>query len=228
VGKYRAELEASGEIPKAATRTGSDGRVVNVQKPPLRIDQLESKVKHWLEEPEEDEPVGLDGWIEMLSAIKEKEDIGKWYLEQIDSTIMEEYRKGDLIQACNNVLEQMRQQQRQLEQAGKTQIRYCPTCGHPAELTGEQIRDFYSRCTCPGCGYSDRPSLWRNEPGEWHPNNQITDPCPACGEHGFESHNTIFGHGVRCNSCRLIWPYSQFRQLVWQGSYLDSHLPVLR
>lgn len=115
---WRELADFTAEVRAGQKAAQGDAAEPAAERPHLAIWEIESKVKMWLNDPFRDERLSLEEKIETLDAIKAKEDIGKWHLEQIVHYIGKfetkkgyDIRAGDLRQACNNVLEQLKQQQ---------------------------------------------------------------------------------------------------------------------
>lgn len=139
VGKIRAEMESTAEIPQLETRIGADGRERH-QPTYLSIWQLETKVKDWLGEKKTDQ-------IAFLEEIKAKTSDGKEVFKTLCNSITEPYRSGELMQACNNVLHQLKMQQWRAERAERIRTMVC-ICG---EQTLEPISD-HDAIRCTACG----------------------------------------------------------------------------
>lgn len=115
VSKIRGELEVTGNISSQIERTGADGRVINtagisasnVDRQPdyVSIVALEQGVRRWVTGKY---PIP-QGQVETLRAIKERRDEGPALLEGLltGDVLPGPHRKGDVIQAVNNVLSQL-------------------------------------------------------------------------------------------------------------------------
>lgn len=166
VARIREEMEATGKIYQSATRIGADGREINVGNigSSLSIVQLESKVREWLRQKG-------DAPIAFLEEIKQRTDDGKALFAALGDSIAEKYRPGDLWQACNNTLDQLKQRQWRAERAQRIRAMTC-LCGQQAlEPVGERdglmctscgrvwncVADFENACR--GCGRDLRNTL---------------------------------------------------------------------
>lgn len=118
VARVRRELEATSEIPKSNVRTGADGRAINtinigrVSGPSYTpIARLEGEIRSYLVERG---LTGLEQRIVHLSEIKDRTPAGREaYGRLLEAPqLTQPFRPGDVWQACNNLLEQSRQQQR--------------------------------------------------------------------------------------------------------------------
>ena len=122
VGHIRANLVVSGEIPQIAERTVTRNgktftQAAKAEPEYAAVWQLEEGVKSWLEKALHSANATK---ISVLTEIKKKTASGKRNLERLitgDIILPGPRRKQDVVQACNNVLDQM-------EQAAKTEPAY--------------------------------------------------------------------------------------------------------
>lgn len=114
VGKIRADLVTSGEIPqiaeKTVTRNGTEYQQAAKAEPAYAaVWQLEEGVKSWLEKALHSANATK---ISVLTEIKKKTASGKRNLERLitgDIILPSPRRKRDVVQAVNNVLDQLQQ-----------------------------------------------------------------------------------------------------------------------
>ncbi|KKM98044.1 hypothetical protein LCGC14_1162040, partial [marine sediment metagenome] len=114
VGKLRKGLEASGEIPQIAERTVTRNgktftQAAKAEPEYAAVWQLEEGVKSWLGKALHSANATK---ISILTEIKKKTASGKRNLERLltsDIILPSPRRKQDVVQACNNVLDQMEQ-----------------------------------------------------------------------------------------------------------------------
>jgi hypothetical protein len=143
VGRVRRELEASGEIPQVdereVTRNGSTFTQKVAEQPAyLEIWELDRRVTGWLKRSFNNLPERISA----LTNVKQKRTsrLGQDLFDELVQYIPEPHRKGDLVQACNNRLAQLKAQQR-IERANEL-------IEQAAELTcylcGEQIVPYAS------------------------------------------------------------------------------------
>jgi hypothetical protein len=122
VGKVRAELETTGEIPqldkrivkKASGETYEiDTTNIGGTKPAYAsVWKLEIAIRQWLGETFED----LAEQLQTLTEIKDKTPEGQRHLSRLlsDNSLPSARRERDVIQACHNVLDQLRRQTQSL------------------------------------------------------------------------------------------------------------------
>lgn len=176
VARIREEMEATGKIYQSATRIGADGREINVGNigSSLSIVQLESKVREWLRQKG-------DAPIAFLEEIKQRTDDGKALFAALGDSIAEKYRPGDLWQACNNTLDQLKQRQWRAERAQRIRAMTC-LCGQQAlEPVGER-----DGLMCTSCG-----RVW----------NCVADFENACREGREEKAEALAAPAEQCSVC---------------------------
>jgi hypothetical protein len=102
---------------QSITRTGADGREINTanigsnQPDYVAIHELERGIRAWITAKYS----SLRGQIETLTAIRQKQDEGPALLEELlaGDILSGPRRKGDVVQAVNNALAQLEEQERQ-------------------------------------------------------------------------------------------------------------------
>jgi len=142
VGKLRAELVASGEIPQITERTVERNGTTYTQaaraepdpkpkpepKPYIPIHALEQLIKAWLDGLHDQSLVP-----DILSKIKERTPEGQAWLSEISGYVETHHdaphRKGDLRQACNNTLDQLQQKRERDAYYDRITLLTCTNCG---------------------------------------------------------------------------------------------------
>jgi hypothetical protein len=146
VGKVRSELSVTVNGLQSETRIGADGRVINTANIGgvryVEMWQLERGLRAWLDKTYIH---GLQTQIDMLETIKQGSPNG---LETLGTLLTQEIlpgprRKVDVIQACHNVLEQLRQQAMMVNEEEKISLILAE-----AQANGVNIEGLFF---CPNC-----------------------------------------------------------------------------
>ncbi|MFC1975760.1 hypothetical protein ACFLXQ_05135 [Chloroflexota bacterium] len=162
VGKIRSEMEATAEIPQLDKRVvkKASGEIYEIdtrniggsKQSYIPVWELETAIRKWLSNMFADRA----SQIEVLEGIKQNTPCEYQYLEQLltSDILPSPKRKRDVIQACNNVLEQYRQAERNnistdgpIGHKPKAQEFECPRCGQE-KIVGVNG----SRRWCLNCG----------------------------------------------------------------------------
>lgn len=217
VGAVRRELEASGEIPQMEARTVErNGQVyeqqVKAEPAYAPVWQLEQEVKQWLGNAADNVKINV------LSEIKAKTTAGNNTMETLltGDILSSPKRKGDVRQACNNVLAQMQEDQWWEERRRMINQQPC-ICGkknlNPKYRNGNGI-------ICTSCGrtwtsfHAYEAALARAQQAEAEakpeqtaepkPEPERKDPimCPNCDQVIFPEQDTQADGSIRCDACR--------------------------
>ncbi|GIK42419.1 MAG: hypothetical protein BroJett011_62520 [Chloroflexota bacterium] len=179
VGRIRGELEMTGALHQSDTRVGADGREINTanigssQPDYVTIWELGQGVKAWVTAKYSSYPRGQ---IETLQAIKQKRDEGPALLEELltGDVLPGPRRKGDVVQAVNNVLAQLEEQERQaLRQAQDV------AAPAPEESGAEETQpDWLEETSAPPGGQVEAPLEQEGTPLPPAPIPQPLSPAP--------------------------------------------------
>jgi len=167
------------------------------------IPQLEKGVRAWLDGKWYKAP---KVHIEVLGDIKNKTVKGPVRLQGLvnDDILPGPRRKRDVIQACNNVLDQIKQRQWQQEREDLISALICINCD---EQTIEAIDSNSIHCTTCGDEWTSVVAFEREKDAYQTTRENITPishakPCPQC------SGKVFYGKSARldCKKCKKGWP----------------------
>ncbi|MEW5960870.1 MAG: hypothetical protein AB1801_24355 [Chloroflexota bacterium] len=195
ISAIRDELVASGAIAPDNKVTVSRGGITyeqdttnigGTQPAYAPIWKLETAIHQWLSDGFED----LAEQLQVLTEIKEKTPTGQHHLNQLlaDDRLPSPKRKGDVIQACHNVLEQLRPK---LQASHSNSVTLESNIGlWSSGFTERDIdRSSHHQPTAdPQAKYSPRPQAFE---------------CPRCGR---EKIVGINGSRRWCLNCGAEWP----------------------
>jgi len=208
VGKLRKELELSGVIPRMEERTVTRNGTTYTQstKPTpayASIPQLEKGIRNWFRTIAK-----MGHTVNPIEILKQIESRSKDHKKTIRELVVSDVlpgprRKRDVIEACNNVLDQMQQAQ-QLDEHLTPLI--CINCG---EQTIRPKPDFPHMISCTTC--SDEWNSIEAFELDKAAYNEIcknidpiphAEPCPNC-------ESTIYygqSASISCHNCTAHWP----------------------
>jgi hypothetical protein len=192
VGRIRREMETTAEIPQLDKRVvqKADGTTYEIDTTNIGSSQpeyvpvwkLETAVRYWLESSVDEATA-----MQVLEAIKHKTAAGQEYLEELltGNLLPTPHRKGDVIQACHNLLDQL---------SSRSQTR------EPHRSTLESSSGWWSG----GIVEQERtPGPLAGEPADEQEPKSQEFQCPRCGREKIVGVN---GSRRWCLNCGAEWP----------------------